>query len=248
MLLPLITICCLAPAAAFAFQHPLVTDSSETVTPSKYEAETAFEFSSNDEDGHKVTVLKIEETITAGIIPKLDAFIKVPLAHRSVDGGGNDGSGFEDFTAGVKWNFGHLNRASLAVKPFIVLPVGNENKGLGYGRSGFGADIIASTEIDNHAAIDYNVGFSHQGVKGDNDFTTFKCSAAGKVEVSKILKAVGEIAFSDSDATGSKTQAFLGFGAVYAAQKNLDVDLGLRLGLTRATEDYVLLAGATYKF
>lgn len=248
MLLPLITMCCLAPVAAFAFQHPLVTDSSETVAPSKYEAETAFEFSSNDESGHKVTVLKIEETISAGIVPKLDAFIKVPLAHRSVGGDGGSDTGFADVTVGVKWNFGHLNNVALAVKPFIVLPVGDEDKGLGYGRSGFGADLVVSTVIDNRTGVDYNIGFTHQGVKGRDDLTTFRGSAAGKVEMSKILKGVGEISLSKSDESGSHTLAFLTGGAVYAAQKNLDLDLGLRLGLTSSTDDYVILAGATYKF
>jgi hypothetical protein len=249
--LPLIiAVCCLVPVSVFAFQHPLITDLAETVAPLRFEAETAVEYSSNDEAGTKVKILKMEETVTAGIIPRLDAYVKLPFVHVKRDNGAENltNSGLSDITFGTKWNFMHVDKISLAVKPFVLLPVGDEKKELGYGKAGYGADLIASLELNKHLAFDANVGFTSQGVKDSDTVNTFRGSVAGRYEATKELKAVAEIALYKTDVTDSEMQAVLTAGAVYEATKNLDVDLGVRLGLTKEAEDFVVLAAATFKF
>lgn len=245
MLLPLITLCCLAPAAVFAAQqHPLVTDMAQTVAPSKFEAETAVEYLSDD----NYSAFILQETVTGGIIPKLDAFITVPFLSYKPDFAGADReSGLSDVTVGAKYNFMNVDKTALSIKPFIVLPVGDEDKGLGEGGVGFGASAIASIELDKQLAIDGNLLLKHQETKNDS-YNEFGLSVAGKFQASKELLAVAEIAFSNSDADGSDAQAFLTAGAIFEVQKNLDVDCGLRLGLTDETEDFALLFGATFKF
>lgn len=116
VLLPLITTCCLVPAAAFAGQqHPLITDMAETVAPSKFEAETALEYQSRED----ASAFVLQETVTAGIIPKLDVFISVPVMSVDRDLPGADReSGLGDITTGVKYNFLNVNKVALSVKPF----------------------------------------------------------------------------------------------------------------------------------
>lgn len=256
VLLPLLVVCCMAPAAVFAAQqHPLLTDMAQTVEEKKFEAETAIEYTSNEEAGVKVKVFKLEETVSAGIIPKVDAFVKIPYLNAKAEfpGGDKTENGFGDLTIGAKWNFMNVDKTALAVKPFIVLPTGDDKKGLGAGKAGFGASLIASLELDKHMAIDGNLRLLHQGVEGGDAYNEFSGSVAGKLEATKELKAVCELIVSKSDeklADGStaKAQAYATLGAIYEATKNIDVDAGLRLGLTKESEDYAILAGVTFKF
>lgn len=245
LLLPIITVCCLAPVAVFAGQqHPLVTDMAQTVAPSKFEAETAVEYHSFD----SASVFVLQETVTAGIIPKLDAFITVPFLSVNPDFPGADTeSGLSDVTVGVKYNLMNVDKTAFSVKPFLVLPVGDEDKFLGEGGVGIGAVAIASVELDKQITIDGNMSLKHQDTDGDS-YNEFGLSVAGKFQASNEVQAVAEIAFSNSDEDGSDAQAFLTAGAIFAVQKNLDVDCGVRLGLTDDSEDYALLAGVTFKF
>lgn len=246
MLLPLVAVCCLTPAAVFAAQqHPLLTDMAQTVEERKLEAETALEYSSNDENGDTKTVFKLEETITAGIVPKVDAFIKVPFSRVKA---GTTESGFNDLTLGAKWNFMNVDKTALSVKPYLTLPVGDENKGLGAGKVGYGASLIASMEIDKRIAFDANVLLDHQEIKNANSVNTFGGSVAGKFQATKELKALAEVAVSKADTDGAKAQAVLTVGAIYEVAEDIDVDLGARLGLTKEAEDYVVLTGVTFKF
>lgn len=245
MLASLIAVCCLAPAAAFAGQqHPLVSDTAEVVAPSKFEAETAVEYHSSD----AYSAFVIQETVTGGIIPKLDAFIALPFTSYKPDfPGASRESGLGDITIGAKYNFMNIEKTALSVKPFIVLPVGDDKKGLGYGGVGLGANLIATLELDKKISFDGNLMLQYQDTSGDS-FNEFGAAVAGKFQATNELKAVAEIALSKTDQTGSKTDAFLTAGAIFAAQKNLDVDCGVRLGLSDTAEDFALLVGATYKF
>ncbi len=249
ILLPFIAVCCFAPAAVFAGQqHPLLTDTAETVAPSKFEAETALEFGYNKVDSVKVSRITLQETVTGGIIPKLDGFITVPLSSISVDRGSSEtNSGFEDVTAGVKYNVTKINTINLAVKPFLVLPTGDDKKGLGAGGFGIGAVGIVSVELDSKTMIDGNLMLKHQNTDGES-YNEFGISVAGKTMVAKDLKAVAELAISKADADGAETQALIAAGAIYRFQKNIDVDAGIRIGLTKQTEDFALLAGVTFRF
>lgn len=251
ILLPLIAVCCMAPAAVFAAQqHPLVTDMAQTVEEKKLEAETVLEYSSDKQGGIETSIFKFQETITAGIVPKVDAFIKIPYSREKAEAGGasNTESGFNDFTVGAKWNFMNIEKTALAVKPYLTLPVGDEKKALGAGKTGYGANLIASLELDKQLAVDANVGYFHQAVEVGDAYNVLSGSVAGKFRATKELKAVAEVAVAKADADGAKAQAILTVGAIYEVEKNIDVDAGLRLGLTKETEDYAILAGVTFKF
>ena len=235
VLLPLLAACCLFPVAAFA-GHPLITDSAQTVEPIKHEAETAVEY--GKKSNLKETL--IQETMTVGILKNVDTFVAAPLKFISGD---ESVSGMSDVSLGAKWNFKTIDKTALAIKPFLVLPVG----GLGEGGVGFGAIAVATQELDSHLSVDGNLTYKHQSTRGDS-YNEFDASLAGRYEVSKLMKAVGELAMNTTDVTDSKAKIVLGFGAIYEAQKHLDVDLGVRFGLTSEAEDFRLLAGVTCKF
>lgn len=246
-LLLLIAACCLVPAVAFA-GHPLATDAAETLEPKKIEAETAVEFILNSNEGVKKNAFIIQETVSAGIMPKLDGFLSMPFLTFKEDGTSRE-TGLGDVTTGVKYNFLSMDNVTFAVKPFIVLPIGNEKKELGEGGFGFGLIGVLSAELDKHISVDGNISFKTQGVKGGEDYNLYGASVAGKYEATKELKIVGEFTASKPDVTEAKWATYLTAGAVYALNKNIDVDCGLRFGITSdASDDVGFLFGLNYKF
>jgi len=173
----------------------------------------------------------------------------VPFSHHSGDGISSE-SGLNDMTLGVKWNFLNIDKAAFAFKPFLALPTGDNNKGFGAGGVGFGAIAVASLELDKRLTVDGNLSLKRQATDGDS-YNEFGISVAGKFEATKELTLVGELATVKDDTSGSKWETSLTAGAIYAVQKNIDIDLGLRFGLTNdteATQDFGVLAGVTLKF
>lgn len=251
MLLLLVTVCCLSPAAVFAAQqHPLVTDMAKTVAPSKFEAETALEYFTDKNHGAKATEVVVLETVTAGIAPKIDAFVSVPLKNIKEDDRSRE-IGFGDVTIGAKWNFSRVGKTALAIKPFLVLPTGNDNKGFGNGDVGFGTVAVASLELDKRTAIDANMSLKYQGVDVGDNYDEFGLSVAGKFEATKELKVVSELATAKNDRDGAKWETTFTAGVILEVKKNFDIDLGLRFGLTdntSAIKDFGALAGVTCKF
>ncbi len=239
LLLPVLAVFWMSPAVVFA-SHPLVTEDTVTVAPSKFEAESSVEFATGTVDR-----FTIQETVKGGISPDLDAFFSVPFSSMSVQG--RSDSGFSDVTFGIKWKFMNVDNVSFAVKPFLVLPVGNGKNLLESTDVGFGAVGVASLAVDKKLTVDANLVLKHQPVDGDW-YNEFGVSVAGRFNATKECKAVGEIVLLTRDGSGSKTLAFMGIGAVYEIQKNLDVDIGLRAGLTNEAEDVTFLAGVTCKF
>lgn len=247
MLLPLIAVCCMAPVAAFA-GHPLVTDSATTVEPKHIEAETSAEYHIIDNDGAKGKSVILQEVVTFGIIPKVDAFVAVPFSFLSPDAGKKE-NGINDVTIGAKWNFMQAGSTELAVKPIVVLPTGDDKKGLGAGKSSFGAVLAASGEVSKQLGYQANAGIMHQlAPENGKAYNTWAFGAACTFEASKELKAVAEAAFSKTDLDGSKLATKLTAGAVYAVTGTVDVDGGVNYSIQDKNKDLGIVAGVTFKF
>ena len=233
-LISLITVCCLTPVTVFA-GHPLITDSAQTVEPIKHEAETALEYGKKSSD--KETL--VQETMTVGMCKNIDTFIAAPFKTLNTEEGSV--SGISDLSLGFKWNFITVDKTALAIKPFLVVPAG----GVGEGGIGGGLIGIITQDITKHFAIDANVAVKYQDTREDV-YRGLDASIAGRYEVAKELKTVGEVALST--ASNRNPTAVLGVGFVYEAMEHLDVDLGARVGLNPDSEEFRLLAGVTCKF
>jgi hypothetical protein len=69
------------------------------------------------------------------------------------------------------------------------------------------------------------------------------------VKFVKDLKAVANIGVeSNSDNTSNTSPAFILGGLIYSIADNVDVDFGVKSGLTRPETDISYLAGITWRF
>ncbi len=231
--------------------HPLITDDAGTVGKGKAEVELNFEYSSHKEGGVKENVTELGATLTYGLMDNLDFILTLPYQRIKVKAEGETfkEDGISDISLELKWLF-YENKdvASLALKPSITLPTGDDDKGLGNGKATFGLYFIASKEIEP-LAFHLNLGYIRNENKFDDRKDIWHISLASEFEVMKELKLVANIGMErNTDRESNTDPAFILGGLIYSISENLDIDFGVKAGLNKAEVDYAVLAGLKYKF
>jgi hypothetical protein len=138
------------------------------------------------------------------------------------------------------------------VKPGVSLPTGDEDKGLGNGKTSYSAFFITTKEAGPWAFY-FNVGYVHNEYKLQTDEEAnrkdiWHVSLASQVEVVKDLNLVANIGMErNPDVTSDVNPAFVLGGLVYAVGENMDLDFGIKGGLNKAETDYAVLVGITWR-
>ncbi|MBI4687303.1 MAG: transporter [Nitrospirae bacterium] len=241
-------------AAAFA-AHPLITDDTGTQGKGKAQVEINGEYRHEDEDGITENITELAAILSYGIRNDMDIVVGIPYQHiRTKDAvTKNDEYGISDVSIEMKWRFYEHDNLSLALKPGITLPTGDEDKGLGSGMASYGMMFITTKEI-NAWAFHLNLGYTHnvyklEADKDANRKDIWHLSFAGEVEVVKDLKAVANIGMErNPDKTSNTHPAFMLGGLIYSVAENFDIDIGLKGGLNKPETDYSILAGTALRF
>ncbi len=251
-------------STAFA-AHPLITDDTGTQGRGKYQLEVNSEFTYDkegvfDEDAgehitEKTTGGELATVLSYGITDNLDIVLGLPYQwnkikkDRTVE---SDVDGISDISLEVKWRFFEKDGLSLALKPGITLPTGDENKGLGNGKVSYGLIFIATKEIAPFT-FHFNLGYTNneyklQADKNANRKGIWHVSVASEVEVIKDLKAVANVGVErNQDKTSNTHPAFILGGLIYSITDNIAVDFGVKGGLNKPENDLTFLAGIVFK-
>ena len=235
--------------------HPLITDDAGTQGKGKFQVEVNGQYDSNKETVNGVSVestgAQVATTLSYGFIENADLVLSLPYKWGKVKEDGvtlYDEKGVSDMTIEVKWRFFEKDGLSLALKPSLRIPTGNEEKGLGAGRTGYHAFIIGSKEIEPWA-FHVNVGYIGNENKADEEKNIWHASLATTYEVIKNLKVVGNVGIErNPDKAADKDPAFLIGGIIYSLSESLDIDVGVKYGLTAAETDWSLMAGMAFRF
>lgn len=239
---------------AFA-AHPLATDDAGTNGMLKYQLETSAEFGWDNQDNVKSTVQSVGVSISAGILDSLDMVLIYPFTWQQVKENGTtvlDNSGLNDLSLEIKWRFLEYGPASFAIKPGIILPTASRDKGLGNGRPGYGATLISTVEF-KPVAVHVNAGYLHQQYVSEDRSAyredLYSLSLAGVVEVAKGVQLVAALdTATNPDKSSDVWLAAITGGAIYSVNDSLDLDVGIKWGVTKPETDFTLLTGITFKF
>lgn len=242
--------------SAFA-GHPLITDDAGTQGKGKFQFEFNGEYSRDKEDGIKVKSFTFPTipVLSYGIADTIDIVFGLPYTVVTTEEAGTETrqSGLSDASIEMKARFYEKEGLSLAVKPRISLPTGDENKGLGNGKTSFSAFLIATKEAAPWA-FHFNLGYirNEYKLRVDDDEQRkdiWHVSIASQLEVVKDLSAVANAGMErNSDKTSNTHPAFVLGGFIYSLNKSVDIDAGVKAGLNRAEADYTLLAGLTCRY
>lgn len=240
--------------SAFA-AHPLITDDTGTQGKGKFQLEVNSEFiyDKETEEGitQKETGGEVATLLSYGIADNLDIVLGLPYQWKKVKEDGivtSDEDGISDISLELKWRFFEKDGLSFALKPGITLPTGDENKGLGTGRTTYGLYFITTKEIEPWA-FHLNLGYGRNENKVDERKDIWHASLAGEVEVVKNLKFVGNVGMERNPDKSSNTHpAFILGGIIYSITENVDIDFGIKGGLNKPETDYSILAGIALRF
>ncbi|MFH0796854.1 MAG: transporter [Candidatus Omnitrophota bacterium] len=231
--------------------HPLITDDAGTAGKGKVQIEVNAETGYEKEEEVKGETWELAGSFTLGVSEQVDLVLGIPYSSCKVkedDVVTSDENGVGDFSLECKWRFLEGHDWSLACKPGLTFPAGDEEKGLGTGRSTYGLVLIATKEIQS-CAVHCNAGYIRNENKAGEREDIWHLSLAGEVEMNKNLKMVANIGVEENTEKGADQDPvfFLG-GLIYNLSERTNLDLGVKTGLNKAETDISYLAGVTFFF
>lgn len=232
--------------------HPLITDDAGTQGKGKAQLEFIGEYAREKRGG--VTT----DSIVAPALPVLSygitdvADIVLGISYKHIRAGDTEHTttinGISDASAEVKWRLWEKDGVSFALKPGMTLPTGNDEKGLGSGKTTYHLFFITSKEVKPWA-FHLNLGYIRNDNRIDERKNLWHASIAGAVDVSKRLKAVANIGIEkDGDKTAKAEPGFVLGGLIYSISENLDFDIAIKKGFNNHGTDYSIPAGITWRF
>jgi Putative MetA-pathway of phenol degradation len=240
--------------------HPLITDDTGSQGKGKFLLEVNSEFSFDKERAEGLTTKEtggeVANLLSYGITENVDIVLGFPYQWAKTKGDEetlSDIDGISDVSLEAKWRFAEKDGGSFALKPGIILPTGDEKKGLGNGRPSYAFTFITTKEIGPWA-IHLNLGYTRNRYKLREDKENHRkdiwhLSLAGEVEVIRNLKAVANIGIERNfNKESNRHPAFVLGGIICSILKNLDIDFGVKGGLNKPETDYSILLGTAFRF
>ncbi len=229
---------------------PLLTDDAGTQGKGKAQLEFDNQYEHENENGIEENALEITPMLSYGLADAMDLIAAVPYdSIRTRESGQTTREkGFSDLSLEVKWRFLEKGGLSLAVKPGITLPTGNDDKGFGTGKVDFTFVLIATEELEPwtfHVNLGYARNENTQGARKD----LWSASLVAEYQLVKNFRLMANIGVQRSDDPVSYSNpAFLLGGILYSLTENADVSAGYKYGLTGAEADRSILAGVAIRF
>jgi len=251
----------LSSVPAFA-AHPLITDDTGTQGKGKFQLELNGEYVKNEVNNAGITEKEtggaIASALTYGIVDNVDIIVGFPWQWSTLREDGSmmsNDKGIGDTSIDIKWRLleSKTHELSLALKPGMTIPTGDEAKGFGNGTISGGIMLIATREWQN-GALHCNVGYTYHTYAEELESDIRKqdiwhASLATELNMTGNLRAVGNIGIeTNQDDTSDTHPVFLLGGMIYSATENLDLDFGVKGGLNNAETDTIILAGLSVKF
>lgn len=253
-----ITLALLTAGSALA-GPPLITDDAGTVDVGKVEIELNGSHAKDKAAQHGVTAKNsstdAEMKISTGLARGFGLSMAVPytISAREMNNGAVVGNndGFGDLGVELKYAFAEVSGVSLAIKPGVTLPTGKA--GLSDEHLQYTAVLIGTREFaDGNCALHANLGYeyhSYQSSAVAGRRHLWSGSVAGEMKLAKGLTGVLDFGLATNPDSGSGTPPAYGLtGARYEINDRLDVNAGIKVGLTAPEADLSVLFGLALKF
>lgn len=249
----------LTAGSALAGGPPLITDDAGTVDVGKVEVELNGSYTADKEAQHGITAKNAstdaEMKISTGLYRGVGISMAAPYtinAHEKSDGGlVNNTDGFGDLTLEIKYACAEVTGINLAIKPGLTFPTGKT--GLSDEHLQYTFALIASKEFaDGTYALHANFGYEYHSyltsdVAGRRNL--WSGSVAGEMKFMQGLTGVLDFGLATNPDEESNTPpAYALTGARYEINENLDVNAGVKVGLTKPEDDLSILYGLVLKF
>ena len=180
-----------------------------------------------------------------GIAKDLQVQFELPYLREENDGEVAEGRG--DAELSLKWRFYEKNGLSLALKPDLLLPIGRDERGLGTGRTGWAANLVAGYELSRLELLGHLGYRRNRNRVGERENLTH-VSAALRWAATEKLKLVADLARETQPEPDRSAARELVYGVTYAFRDNVDLGVGIKRGLNDAAVDRALRMGLKLRF
>lgn len=235
---------------------PLVTEDAGTQGKGNFQLEILGIYSKNKEcKDEKIPCNEsqqagVEGVITYGITDTVDIELSVPYLFLRFNEGETieKTDGLSDAAIEMKWRFFEKDSLSFAIKPGISLPVGNEDKGLGSGRTAYYLHLIISKEWGPWSFYS-DLAYMRNENKNDESNNIWHASLAVTCEIIKSLKIVGDFGVKTyEDKSSIVPPAYILGGVIFSPVESFDIGLGVKTGLNKSETDISVRGGITCRF
>lgn len=242
---------------------PLATDDAGTVEVGKLEIELNGSYSDDSETAFGVTTRcnrsDAELKVATGLCNNLRISVALPYnineRIREDDRLTGRSDGLSDMTIELKYTIAELAGISFAFKPAVIIPTGKYSAGLSEGRWQFGGTLIATREFEEGKyALHANLGYQHHDyrtaeLRESTRSDIWSGSLAGEMEVAKGLFAVADFGLATTaDRSTRQLSTCALTGARYEINDHLNLNAGVKFGLTRPEDDLTALYGIVLKY
>jgi hypothetical protein len=219
--------------------RPLDTEDAGTLDPGAFELEVSADYAR--EPGQDVWVAR--GVLAAGLLPRLEARIELPLAVVDPDAGGRV-AGVADGLVGAKYRLvdegPHL--PALLAGVGVVLPFGDAGRGLG----GDSVDVVALGVIGKTlgpVTLHGNVGYTF--VTADRGLDAWIVAASAEYRVTPALSVVAEgLGFLGPGADTGRARA----GVAYTVREGVRLDAAIGHGFGGGSPGVLATVGVTFGF
>lgn len=224
--------------------YPLATDDAGTVDAGAFELELATEYARDNTFSERVTDSSIGAGLRYGISKTMDIGVATGWLRSSA--GDTSVTGVVDTELSLKWRVFEQGPLQLALIPALILPTGDENRGLGSGQLSWAATVAGSAELSPNASVHLNLGLDRVNFAGDApSLTLWRVSAAADMKLADGWLLAIEAGVNEAEQEGATDPAFGTIAAVYTLSDALLLSAGYRAGLNEAEVDHTAMLGIT---
>lgn len=237
---------CVALSDAADAARPLATEDTGTLGTGGRQLEFGFAYARDRAGAGMIRVAESEVGLAYGARKDLDLALAVPWRRRTAAGATAQGVG--DVETSAKWRFYESGPMSFALRPAVRFASGDETDGLGAGRTRYRASFIASRVAPPwglHAEAAYE---RHRNTIGERrDLWSVSVAAQRRLRARATALFEVDVA-TNPDTQSERAPASALVGAIYAASRAMEFDVGYRVGLSDPATDRTAIAGITMRF
>jgi hypothetical protein len=219
--------------------HPLITEDTGTQGKGRWQLEL---FGEGGRDrANRARLQRYDAVASHGIAENADLQLGLPWL-RQAD------SGMGDASLDLKWRFFERGAFSLGLKPGMMLPTGDEQKGLGAGRTGWNTLFILSYE-PGPFAFHTHAGYKrHRNAFGERESLTHFSGALVWKLVDSVKLVADYARDTQPDPAAGRSERHAVLGAIWSVTPDFDLDLGVKWGHGSAVLDRALLLGMALRW
>jgi Putative MetA-pathway of phenol degradation len=237
----------LAPGAQAA--HPLITEDTATQGAGRLQFEINTEHAELRDNGSEEHTVLTNAVLAYGFTETADAILTLPyLRLDQLAGGGTGQAGLADVGLDVKWRFYETGPLSVAFKPGVTFPTGDETRNLGSGEVTWSAYLV-STYNAAPWSVHLHLGHLHHNNTFNERVNIWHASTGVIRQFGETFKLIVDLGIDTNTARDADWDpAFLITGFIWSPRPDIDVDLGVKFERSDGASAHALLAGLTARW